>query len=55
LRHVGINKILDVEANAGQYALLVKELGFSGQIISFEPLFSAFPALKEVSEKYHNW
>jgi len=51
----GINKIIDVGANVGQYALLVKELGFSGQIISFEPLSSAFSALKEVSDKHNNW
>ena len=51
----GINKIIDVGANVGQYALLVKELGFSGQIISFEPLSSAFSTLKEVSDKHNNW
>jgi len=51
----GINKILDVGANVGQYALLVKKLGFSGHIISFEPLSSAFSSLKEVSEKHNNW
>jgi FkbM family methyltransferase len=51
----GINKIIDVGANVGQYALKVKELGFSGQIISFEPLSSAFSILKEVSAKYNNW
>jgi len=51
----GINKIIDVGANVGQYSLLVKELGFSGQIISFEPLSSAFSVLKEVSKKHNNW
>jgi FkbM family methyltransferase len=51
----GINKIIDVGANVGQYALLVKELGFSGQIISFEPISSAFSSLKEISEKHNNW
>jgi FkbM family methyltransferase len=55
LNNFKISKILDVGANSGQYSKLMKELGFKGEIISFEPLSDTFKKLREESEKYNNW
>ena len=55
LNNYNISKILDVGANSGQYSKLMKELGFKGEIISFEPLSDTFKKLQKESEKYHNW
>ena len=47
LEFYAIDTVLDVGANVGQFALQMrKDLGFSGKIISFEPLSSAFEVLK---------
>jgi len=54
-RHYGINKVLDVGANTGQYAQLIRKLGFNGKIISFEPLKSSFNELEKKASKDNNW
>lgn len=55
LNNFKISKILDVGANSGQYAKLMKELGFKGEIISFEPLPDTFKKLQIETKKHHNW
>ena len=55
LAHFGINVLLDVGANTGQYASLMRRIGYKGQIISFEPLTSAFAALKEKVDLDNKW
>ena len=50
-----INKILDVGANAGFYAIEMRKLGFKGDIISFEPLKDAFEKLARASSKDARW
>ncbi len=55
IEHFGINKIFDVGANVGNYAIVMRKLGFKGNIISFEPLTSAFKSLKQNAQKYSNW
>lgn len=47
LRKLDINVVLDVGANRGQYALALREAGYTGRIVSFEPL----PAIARVLER----
>jgi FkbM family methyltransferase len=44
--HHGIDFVLDIGANGGQYGQFLRKIGFSGDILSFEPLPSAFAALE---------
>ena len=55
IKELGINKLLDVGANAGQYSLKMRKLGFKKKIISFEPLKSAFEKLQKAASKDKNW
>lgn len=53
---LGIDVILDVGANAGQFAMSLRTpMGFSGSIVSFEPLPDAFATLKCLADKDPAW
>jgi FkbM family methyltransferase len=47
LRYHDIQTVIDVGANAGQYGVELREWGFRGRIISFEPTNAAFKTLSE--------
>jgi len=47
--------VLDVGANCGQFALELFNAGFTGQVISFEPLSSAHVALVKAAQDNPQW
>jgi FkbM family methyltransferase len=51
----GINVVLDVGANTGQYASYLRELGYKGLICSFEPLGTAFGELERAASRDASW
>lgn len=53
--HYQVDLVLDVGANVGQYASGLRESGYSGRIISFEPLSSAHAALEHASRGDALW
>jgi FkbM family methyltransferase len=55
LRRLGVDTILDVGANEGRYARHVREIGFEGRIISFEPLSATFARLQAASAGDDRW
>jgi FkbM family methyltransferase len=50
-----IDTLLDVGANSGQYAGLIRELGFKGTIHSFEPTTAAFTFLDKKAKNDKTW
>jgi len=50
-----INLIFDVGANIGQYAKQMRNRGYKGRIVSFEPLSSAYKKLVENSSADPLW
>jgi FkbM family methyltransferase len=50
-----VDTLLDVGANAGQYARLMRDYGFQGKIISFEPLSRAFKILSKFAARDPKW
>lgn len=51
----GIDLLLDVGANEGQFAVRMKRAGFKGRIVSFEPLSAAFAVLERRATMDPRW
>ncbi|MBC7631695.1 MAG: FkbM family methyltransferase [Flavobacterium sp.] len=50
-----LDTMLDIGANVGQYAVLTRSAGFSGTIISCEPLDGAFDELNQRASRDECW
>ncbi len=51
----GIDLVLDVGANGGQYAGVLRDYGFTGDIVSFEPVSSEFAKLAAAAKGDARW
>jgi FkbM family methyltransferase len=52
---LGIDVVVDVGANAGQYGELLRELGFRGRLVSLEPEPGAYAALERAAAADGRW
>ena len=52
---LGVNCVLDAGANRGQFAREVRECGYTGTIVSFEPQSSVHAELADASAGDANW
>jgi len=55
LRKFEIDLVLDIGANQGQFASGIRSDGFTGKIVSFEPLSEAHSKLEQVSTSDPMW
>lgn len=55
LARYDVNCVFDVGANVGQYGQRLRELGYSGRIISFEPTSRALARLQVAAQDDPNW
>ncbi len=51
----GINCVLDVGANEGQFGKLIRFLGYHGRIVSFEPSPVTFQKLNQLASRDGSW
>ncbi|MGD0910469.1 MAG: FkbM family methyltransferase [Terracidiphilus sp.] len=50
-----IDVVIDVGANVGQFGKSLRECGYRGRIVSFEPIASAFQVLAKAAQADGNW
>ena len=55
LEIAGINVVLDIGANEGQFSKEIREYGYAGKIVSFEPLTSARKNLMAFASRDPAW
>ena len=55
MQHFGINLVLDIGANVGQFAFDLIENGYEGRIISVEPLPDAHARLVTAAARFPYW
>jgi len=55
LTHLGVDLVLDVGANEGQYVRTLRTIGFRGRVVSFEPLSSAHARLEAAARRDRRW
>ena len=54
-QQLDINCVLDVGANHGQYACMLREWGYRGDIVSFEPVPEVFESLQRTMAGDAHW
>lgn len=54
-KHMGITHVVDIGANTGQFAESLYDFGFTGKVVSFEPVAAARKELEKRSAPYSNW
>jgi len=50
-----INCVLDVGAHVGQYGRFLRNIGYTGRIVSFEPVLANFAQLEQLRATDPNW
>jgi len=55
LQNFKINKILDIGGNTGGYGRSLMTLGYTGRLITFEPVTNAFQQLQSRSKRHAQW
>jgi FkbM family methyltransferase len=55
MRTHAINTVIDIGANAGQYGKLLRRLGYTHRIVSYEPLPEAYDRLKATARSDDSW
>lgn len=55
LKFHNVNRVIDVGANSGQFGSSIRQLGYTGKIVSFEPLSQPFELLNRRSSADHDW
>ena len=55
VKTLGLDMVLDVGAHHGEYALFLRELGYAGRIISFEPVAANFDVIAQCCAHDPNW
>jgi FkbM family methyltransferase len=55
LDRLGVNVVLDVGANRGQFAQLVRRIGYTGRIVSYEPVSAHVARLREAAAADPDW
>jgi FkbM family methyltransferase len=55
IHHLGIDLVLDVGANLGQFGLELRRNGYLGRIVSFEPLAEPFARLSKIASAHPQW
>ena len=55
MRHECIRNVLDVGANEGQFASGIRQSGYRGRIVSFEPVSVAFDVLERRAQRDPLW
>lgn len=54
-QHKGITHVIDIGANTGQFAESLYDFGYTGKVISFEPVSKVWEQLRQRAQAYPNW
>ena len=55
MQHFGIDLVLDVGADTGEWVRTIRRLGYRGRVVSFEPLRASYAALRASSAADPLW